>query len=105
MTDFYERNSHIKRPIPNIASPSPLLDGRSREDILRNVFLETKSYKQWKGRNLWSWIGAMTAHGSGYSQQICEELGWDPDMIIGPKAELPPRRQSQSPESETKNVP
>jgi hypothetical protein len=31
----------------------------------------------------------MTAHGSGYSWQICQELGWDPDMKITPTAELP----------------
>lgn len=96
MADFYERNKHIKRPIQNVASPSPLLDGRSREYILRNVFLETKSLKQWKGRYLRSWISAMTANGSGYSEQICRELGWDPEMIIGPKAELPPRRRAET---------
>jgi hypothetical protein len=31
----------------------------------------------------------MTGHGSGYSAQICREMGWDPEMRIGPKSELP----------------
>lgn len=66
-----------------------LLDGRSREIILRNVYLQTRGMRQWRGRDLWTWIGAMTGHGSGYSDQICRELGWDPDMRIGPKVDLP----------------
>jgi len=86
--DFYERN-RLARPLPNAKSPSELLDGRSREIILRNVYLHTRDQPRWRGTYLWSWVGAMTGHGSGYSMQICHEMGWDPDMKIGPKAELP----------------
>jgi hypothetical protein len=90
--DFYERNSHIQRPIPNAKSPSELLDGRSREVILRNTFLYMKDVRKFRGMDLWSWVGAMTGHGSGYSMQICEELGWDPHMRISPSARLPDLR-------------
>lgn len=88
--DFYQRNN-IKRPMPNATSPSEVLDSRSRETILRNVFNETKGLRCWRARDLWSWVGAMTGHGSGYSMQICEELGWDPDMRIASNSELPRR--------------
>jgi hypothetical protein len=86
---FYDRNPHIKHPIPNATSPSQLLDGTSRELMLRNTFLEMRDSREWRGRYLWSWVGAVTGHGSGYSTQICHEMGWDPDMTISPKAELP----------------
>lgn len=88
MTDFYERN-HISRPVPNSKSRSELLDGRSREIILRNVYLHMRDQRRWRGSLLWSWVGAVTGHGSGYSAQICKELGWDPNMRIFPTANLP----------------
>lgn len=91
--EFYERNK-IQRPVPNATSPSQLLDGRSRELILRNVFEHMKEIRRWRGVYLWSWIGSVTGHGSGYSTQICHEMGWDPDMTISPKAELPRRAES-----------
>lgn len=92
--DFYERNK-ISRPIPNAASPSQLLDSRSRESILRNAFHNTQGMRKWRGSELWSWIGSMTGHGSGYSWQICIELGWDPEMRITPGANLPRRPAQQ----------
>lgn len=73
MSDFYERN-RITRPIPNAASPSELLDGRSRERLLRNAFAEMRHMRRWRGQILWAWVSAMTSHGSGYSEQICREL-------------------------------
>jgi hypothetical protein len=88
MSDFYERNK-IERPVPNATSASQLLDGRSREMILRCVFEHMKDLRRWRGTYLWSWVSAVTGHGSGYSTQICHEMGWDPDMTISPKAELP----------------
>jgi hypothetical protein len=86
--DFYERN-YIKRPVPNVASRSELLDGRSRETLLRHAFYQMRDMRRWRGSILWFWVSAVTGHGSGYSWQICQELGWDPDMKITPKAELP----------------
>ncbi len=88
MNDFYERNPQA-RDLGNRASRSRLLDGRSREVILRNTFLAMRRMREWRGCTLWSWVGAVTGHGSGYSLQICVELGWDPDMKIGPTANLP----------------
>lgn len=88
--DFYERN-RLQRPLENKRSPSELLDNRSREDILRNAFWVTRNMRKYRGMNLWSWVGQMTAHGSGYSWEICKELGWDPDMRIYPTTRLPER--------------
>lgn len=92
--DFYARNSHIVRPVPNAASRSELLDGRSRETILRNAFLHFRDVRKWRGRTLVEWVGCMTAFGSGYSHQVCEELGWDAFMKISPTATLP-RRETE----------
>ena len=89
MADFYTRNNLARERLENAASPSSLLDHRSREVILRNVFNETKGLRRWRGRDLWSWVGAMTGHGSGYSEQICAEMGWDPAMRIRPDSQLP----------------
>ena len=95
MNDFYERNPQA-RDLGNRASPSPLLDGRSREDILRNAFVAMRGTRAWRGCNLWSWVGAVTGHGSGYSFQICVELGWDPEMRISPTAQLPRRSEGKT---------
>lgn len=87
--DFYARNKISLFGLDNVRSPSRLLDNRSREWLLRNAFSHMRHMRKWRGSILWSWIGALTGHGSGYSEQICRELGWDPHMTIGPKAELP----------------
>lgn len=89
MADFYTRNNIARERLENSKSPSVLLDNRSRETILRNVFEHTKVLRQWRGTYLWSWVSAMTGHGSGYATQICHEMGWDPDMTISHRAELP----------------
>ena len=87
--DFYKRNNISLFGLANVSSPSRLLDNRSREQILRCAFWQIRGLRKWRGRTVQHFIGAMTAHGSGYSYQICMELGWDPDMKIGPNAELP----------------
>lgn len=89
--DFYTRNKISLFGLANVNSRSRLLDNRSRETILRNAFLYFRHVRKWRGCELWSWVGAMTGHGSGYSQQICEELGWDYAMKIGPNSTLPSR--------------
>lgn len=83
---FYERNP-AARPFQG-----RLVEMRSQEDLLRNAFWMVKNERSWRGRYLWNLVGAMTGHGSGYSQQICEELGWNYDMKITPTAMLPDRR-------------
>lgn len=86
MSDFYDRNPS--------AQPfrGRLVEMRSQEQLLRNAFFHMKRWRTWRGRWLWTLVAAITGHGSGYSQQICEELGWDYAMPITPTAELPPRR-------------
>lgn len=91
MADFYERNNIARDRLENAASASVLLDNRSREIILRNAFNWMQDKRYWRGMLLSTWVGAMTGHGSGYSEQICRELGWDPNMIIDGRAELPRR--------------
>jgi hypothetical protein len=44
---------------------------------------------------LWSIVGGLTGHGSGYSAKICKEAGLDPFQIVrpnkrGPLISLPP---------------
>jgi len=83
MADFYERN-RITRPIPNAASSSQLLDMRSRDRMLRYAYIAfVQNSRKWRRTPLWSFVGTVTGHGSGYSAQICVELGWDPDMPCG----------------------
>jgi hypothetical protein len=85
MDDFYDRN-------PSAAEwRGRLVECRSQEELLRGAFWTLRDWRQWRGRQLWTLVGAITGHGSGYSQQICEELGWDYDMKITPNARLPER--------------
>jgi hypothetical protein len=86
MNTFYDRNPSA------VPFRGRLVEQRSQEDLLRNAFWQMRRWREWRGRQLWMLVGAITGHGSGYSQQICEELGWDYSMPITPTAELPPRR-------------
>ena len=85
---FYDRNPASRQ------YRGRLVEMRSQEDLLRHVFWMVKGYRQWRGKTLWVLVGQVTGHGSGYSQQICEELGWDYTMKITPSAQLPERRNS-----------
>ncbi len=83
MSDFYTRNN-----VPQ-EFHGRLIEMRSQEKLLRGAFHAMKSWRAWRGHSLWTLVGAITGHGSGYSQQICEELGWDYEMKITPTARLP----------------
>lgn len=91
--DFYARNKISLFGLANVSSSSRLLDNRSREHLLRNAFHEMRHMRRWRGQTVWAWVSAMTAHGSGYSHQICVEMGWDPHMKITPTATLPRSEQ------------
>lgn len=82
---FYDRNPSARE------LEGRLVEMRSHEELLRGAFWELRDVRAWRGRQLWTLVGAITGHGSGYSQQICEELGWDYDMKITPNARLPER--------------
>lgn len=86
--DFYTRN-RIERPVTNAKSRSELLDGRSREYLLRNGIREMQQLRKYRGWELWAIVSRLTSHGSAYSQQICEELGWNPHTKVNPKMQLP----------------
>lgn len=34
--------------------------------------------KKYRGLPLWSFVGELTGHGSGYSRDICMANGWNP---------------------------
>jgi hypothetical protein len=85
---FYERNPIARK------WRGKLVECRSQEDLLRGAFWIVRGWRKWRGRELWTLVGAVTGHGSGYSQQICEELGWPYDMKITPAAQLPDRKAS-----------
>lgn len=82
---FYDRNPSARD------FRGRLVEMRSQERLLRNAFRLIRNVRRWRGMQLWVFVGEMTGHGSGYSQQICEELGWDYDMKITPTASLPPK--------------
>lgn len=84
-SNFYERNPQA------LPWKGRLVEARSQETILRNAFSRLKHVRSYRGMHLWSMIGDLTGHGSGYSQQICEELGWPYDLKITPTAVLPRR--------------
>jgi hypothetical protein len=86
MSNFYERNPQVQQ------WKGRLIEARSQESMLRNAFIELRTVKRYRGLQLWVFVGRLTGHGSGYSQQICEELGWQYDMPITPTAQLPPPR-------------
>lgn len=80
---FYDRNP--------AAAPwrGRLVEMRSQETLLRGAFFTLRQFRAWRGRELWTLVGSITGHGCGYSQKICEELGWDYAMKITPTARLP----------------
>lgn len=85
MDEFYKRN-------PVVAEfAGRLIQLRPQEQLLRNAFNQLKHMRRWRGMPLWTLVGAITSHGSGYSQQVCKELGWDYEMKVGPNTELPRR--------------
>lgn len=57
---------------------SELLKARS-VFVLRNahriIALDKRAYNRVP---LWSFVSEITGHGSGYSTQICRDLGWEP---------------------------
>lgn len=89
MSTFYERNPSA------LPWKGRLVEARSQETLLRNAFWVLRRVRSYRGLYLWSLVGDITGHGSGYSQQICEELGWPYDMKITPTARLPDRQSSE----------
>jgi hypothetical protein len=85
---FYERNPAA------LPWKGKLVESRPHENLLRAAFRKLRSVRRYRGLPLWVMVGRLTGHGSGYSQQICEELGWPYDLKITPAAELP-RRESR----------
>ncbi len=58
-------------------NPWPLSPERQRMVLVNSHCLLRKQYKS---TPLWVFVRQLTTHGSGYSQEICRECGWDPDQ-------------------------
>lgn len=57
-----------------------------------------KRFRAWKGQPLWTLVAEITGHGSTYSMEICEDIGFDPHHKIGDPLERrpePPARPAQ----------
>jgi hypothetical protein len=63
-----------------------------------------KRYRAWRGQPLWTLVAEMTSHGSTYSMEICEDLGFNPHHKIGEPLERRPEAPVR-PTLETPAVP
>lgn len=54
--------------------------------LLYSLACRVRDRKRYRGRlvPLWSEVGALVGHGSGYSHRICRRYGYDPDLLIKP---------------------
>lgn len=93
MSDFYERNN-IERPATQAKSQSELLGMRPPERVLRTAIHLLARTRSYRGETLWAIVSKLTGHGCGYSEQICKELEWDPNMRVWPKTTLPTIKQA-----------
>lgn len=60
---------------------------RDRErlrDYMKAAIRATDHIRDLRGRQLWSRVGWLFGHGSGYATKLCQEFGFDPD-------EMPPK--------------
>ena len=49
-----------------------------------------RNWRQWRGQPLWTLVSEITSHGSTYSMEICEDLGFNPHHKIGDSLERRP---------------
>lgn len=60
---------------------------RDRERLrgyMKAAIRATDHIRDLRGRQLWSRVGWLFGHGSGYATKLCQEFGFDPD-------EMPPK--------------
>jgi len=58
----------------------------SAPEAMRGVLERMVKYAGYSSNDrkpLWSHVGDITSHGSGYSAAICREFGEDPDRMVG----------------------
>lgn len=60
---------------------SELLRQRDPEIFLRNAHRLLGDAPKFHSAPLWYLVSAITSHGSGFSAQICRELGWNPEAL------------------------
>lgn len=61
-----------------------------------------RSHRKWRGQPLWTLVSEMTGHGSTYSMEICEDVGFDPHHKIGDHLARRPEAPAK-PAQETKD--
>lgn len=49
-----------------------------------------RRFRAWKGQPLWTLVSEITGHGSTYSMEICEDIGFNPHHKIGDPLERRP---------------
>lgn len=79
-----------------MTAPELLTD---RADIvLRSAHHRLRKRREYKNQVLWVFVHDMTCYGSSVSNDLCRQLGWNPNALID--ADLPPRRRSPVSETE-----
>ncbi len=66
----------------NTAKKELRISGESARIIIKNAYIMLR--RKNRGLPLWSLVGALTSHGSGYSIEICRSAQLDPHQICGP---------------------
>lgn len=59
-------------------------DAARLRDYMKAAIRATDHIRDIRGRQLWSRVGWLFGHGSGYATKLCQEFGFDPD-------EMPPK--------------
>lgn len=74
---------------------SELLSTRDQEILLRNAHRMLRRTAQYRNTVLWVFVSDITAFGATYSDQVCRELGWNPNALVCD--DLPPRTAQETP--------
>lgn len=59
-------------------NPNLRVSGLSARIIIQNCHSLLRSGERYRGMSLWSMVGDITGHGSGYSVDICRTANLDP---------------------------
>lgn len=73
---------------------SELLRTRDQEILLRNAHRMLRRTNQYRKTVLWVFVSDITAFGATYSDQVCRELGWNPNAPVCD--DLPPRAAQET---------
>jgi hypothetical protein len=57
------------------------ISGENARIVITNCYYYLRT--KFKGYPLWSMVGNITGHGSGYSYEICKSANLDPNQLCG----------------------